>query len=176
VKTPLAIAAALAALPLVAHAADTQATSATPSTTEVTVSGGGQAQLIPYVLGTLAISAGVTMVHDESAVLEVTGVLAKPTPSTSVYSASAMGGWNHRAIGGGSLREGLAVDLRAMLGASLFAMYSGPIFGAVVAGELAFTNWFTPNVGMSVSALAGIDLVALILPSPMARISLGVTF
>jgi len=178
-KTALALAAALATLPLSAHAATAEA-QPPESANEVTLSGGPQLELLPYMYYGMGASVGFTTVRDQSLVLEIVATWARPSANASIYTGTVLCGWNYRAVGSESLRQGLTVDLRALLGASLIippsTMRSGPFPGLAGAGELAFTNWFSPTVGMSVGVLAGVDLVVLVLPRPVARATLGVTF
>jgi hypothetical protein len=123
---------------------------------------------------------GVTLTTvTEHGVFELSGSY-NPPRADGIYeiAGSLLGGWNHRLLG--KAREGATLDGRLLAGAT-FAIENGgwldlPLPGLAAAGELASTLWLSRDVGLSIAAQGGVNMVLLAIPTPMARLTVGLTF
>jgi len=179
-RTSAAVASLLLALPFAASAAAGVAGTGgddlrddAPPRLEWTMAGTAQTQL--YVM-----LPGVTLTAVTGhGVFELSGGY-NPPRADGVYqvAGSLLGGWNHRLLG--KTREGATLDGRLLAGPT-FSFENGgwldfPFPGVAAAGELASTLWLGRDVGLSVAAQGGVNMVLLAIPTPMARLTVGLTF
>jgi len=144
-----------------------------PPQREWTIAGTAQAQwlfTLPGVTLTTVIDHGV---------FELSGSYRSPRPDgISQFAGSLLGGWNLRLLG--KARQGATLDGRLLTGVTLSIENGGwldfPLPGLAAAGELASTLWLTHDLGLSVAAQGGLNLVLLAMPTPMARVTVGLTF
>jgi hypothetical protein len=170
---PLAASAAAARAPRVVEAEEDDLRDDAPVRPELTVSGTAQTQAFLQVPGITLTAVNGAEVFELSA-----GWRPHDGDGISDLATSLLAGWNCRLLG--AERQGGDLDLRLLAGPT-FAIETGgwlnlPLFGIAAAAEVAGTAWLSPDVAVSVAAQGGLNMVLLAFPTPMARLTAGLTF